>query len=118
MANMRVEQLSEIAFASPEDGIREDFIVAARAELDRRGDASETKIAEDMVTIRSDIAERASLRLGWFGIVLTLIVGPLLLLSLGGALSLYLKGYKTKASGVLICIPISLGLYVLAMIVI
>jgi hypothetical protein len=113
MANMRVEQLSDIAFASPEDGIREDFIAAARAELDRRGVSSDVRaeMEDHVAAVRAEDSERAIQPLGWLGIVLFLLLGPMLLISVISAISLYATGYKTKAKDALTCILLSFGLY-------
>ena len=115
MANMRVEQLSEIAFASPEDGIREDFIAAARAELDRRGVSSDARaeMEDHVAAVRAEDSERTTQPLGWLGIVLFLLIGPLLLISVISAISLYATGYKAKAKDAFTCILLSFGLYAL-----
>ena len=113
MAQMRVEQLSHIAFATPEDGFREDFIAAARAELDRRGVSSDARaeMEDNIAAVRAEDSARANLPLGWLGIVLFLLIGPLLLISAISAISLYATGYKAKAKDAFTCILLSFGLY-------
>jgi len=115
MARMRVEQLSEIAFATAEEGIREEFIVAARAELDRRGisGAAKAELAAHVAENRTDEVERQNSPLGWPGIVLFLLIGPLLLISVISAVSLYATGYKAKAKDAFTCILLSFGIYAL-----
>ena len=113
MARMRVEQLGDIAFARPEDGFREDFIAAAQAELDRRGvsSAARVELEENAAEIRAEDSERAKLPLGWPGIILFLLIGPMLLISGISAISLYATGYKEKARNAFTCILLSFGLY-------
>ncbi|WP_447724110.1 hypothetical protein [Sphingomonas koreensis] len=113
MRLLRDEQLAEMAFSTPADGIREEAVRAAKAELDRRG-VSASEMSELEFHVTADNAEdiaKPDAPMGLKGILFFLILGPALAISLGGAAVLYGRGYKRKSQEALICILFSFLIY-------
>ena len=113
MGKLRDEQLAEMAFSTPEDGIREEAITAAKAELDRRGVlASDLEdLASHVASSRAEDSRRPDAPLGLKGILFFLFLGPALVISLGATAILYGRGYKQKSQEALVCILFSFLIY-------
>ena len=113
IGRLRDEQLAEIAYATPEDGILEEAVAAAQAELDRRGVAVSARddLESQVAARRVDEAAKPDAQMGLPGILSFLAFGPLLAITLGAAAVLYARGYKRKAGEALICIAFSFGIY-------
>lgn len=113
ISRLRDEQLAEIAYARPEDGILEEAVIAAQAELDRRGIATNARddLEAQVTAIRLVEAAKPDERLGLAGILFFLAFGPMFAISLGAAAVLYMRGYKKKSAEGLVCILFSVAIY-------
>lgn len=113
MQRLPLEELLAIADPLTEHDFEPEYVAAARAELAARGDdgADVEEAATHHARLREDAATKGDQPLSKIGWMFFLLIGPFLVLSVGGAVGLMVMGYSRKSSDAFLAIVASFLLW-------